>query len=353
MPRPVLLDVSALADARRSAGIGRYVEELAAALGRLEELHVHRHLPPRPPHESWVARYAWNQPFLAAAYRRGRPALVHGMAGEASLVVPPRRQVVTVHDIFPWEDRAARDPVTREYLRLQRGLLARCAALLAVSRATADALVHDLGVGPERVHVVPEGVGAAFRPGRGEPPAGLARRGYLAWAGSMRAHDPRKALDSLVEAAAAGELPLVLAGRTGTESERLAKSAARLGVDVRLTGFLPDPELAQLYEHAAAVVFPSLREGFGLPVLEALASGALVVATRTGAIPDFATGAAILVPPGDGAALTDAVRRAMAAGADVVALREAAAGSASGYTWERTARATAEIYRRLLTEPAG
>ena len=128
------------------------------------------------------------------------------------------------------------------------------------------------------------------------------------------------------------------------EAERLA---AELGVAdrVELRGHVPQDELAALYRGAACLVFPSRYEGFGLPVLEAMASGTPVVATRAGALPEVAGEAAILVEEGNAPALAGGIERAIA---DRERLRAAGLARAARYSWAETARRTLEAYRELL-----
>ena len=113
-------------------------------------------------------------------------------------------------------------------------------------------------------------------------------------------------------------------------------------------GFVPDEDLAALLRGAAAVALPSLSEGFGLPVLEALASGAPLVATRVGDIAELAGDAALLVAPEDGRELSEALSAVMSSEPIAARLRAEGPARAAPYTWERTARETAAVYRQAL-----
>ncbi len=126
-PLTVLADASALADGRRTAGIGRYVASLLAALAERDDVVVHRYTPRRPPpRDSWALRWLHAQPGLAAASLRHRPRLVHGMASDPALGWPLARQVVTVHDVVPWTETAVRPgSVTARYLAFQRRRVTR------------------------------------------------------------------------------------------------------------------------------------------------------------------------------------------------------------------------------------
>jgi alpha-1,3-rhamnosyl/mannosyltransferase len=276
------------------------------------------------------------------------------MASEASIAWPAQRQVVTVHDVVPWGIPGL-NPVTRRFLATQAHLIRRCAAVIAVSDSVAGEATRVLDLDPGRVHVVPEGVDPLFSPAPRDGDDDALRRAdvppgdYVLWVGSLRYHDPRKGLDVLVEAAT--RLPpvtLVLAGATGEESRRLQGRADDLGLRLVLPGYVADEDLAALYRGAAAAVLPSQYEGFGLPVLEAMASGVPVVATRTGNLVDLAGDTGVLVPAGDPAALASALSRLL--GDPLERQRLAAAGPAlaARYTWSKAAERTADVYRLAL-----
>jgi glycosyltransferase involved in cell wall biosynthesis len=351
----VVIDASPLRDGRGRAGIGRCVSAMITALSTRDDLRIHPVTPPLgPPHESWAVRWLNAQPALAVARARGWGQLLHGMASEASITWPARRQVVTVQDVIPWGLPAV-NPVTRRYLATQAHLIRRCAAVIVSSETVAAEATSLLGLEPERLHVVPLGVDPLFSPTQraGDDEAirraGVPDGDYLLWVGSLRHHDPRKALDVLVEAA--GRVPratLVLAGAAGEESRRLQTRAVELGLRLTLTGYLADEDLAALYRGAAAVVLPSQHEGFGLPVLEAMASGVPVVATRAGNLVDLAGDAAVLVPPNDPRALASTMAKLLDDPLERQRLATAGPAVAARYTWARSAEMTAEVYRAAL-----
>jgi glycosyltransferase involved in cell wall biosynthesis len=207
------------------------------------------------------------------------------------------------------------------------------------------------------VHLVPEGVAHVFLDPAGPDEQQLRRAGgapkepYVLWVGSLRAHDPRKRLDDLVAAVAsmgADAPPLVLAGRTGDESSRLAEAAARSGVRLVLTGYVADPVLAALYRGAGAVAIPSGHEGFGLTLLEAMGCGAPVVTSSGGNLAALAGDAALVVSPGDREALTDALRVALTQPDVAARLRARGVERAQTFTWRRAAEETVAVYERAL-----
>ena len=138
---------------------------------------------------------------------------------------------------------------------------------------------------------------------------------------------------------------LVLVGPDKGGRAQAEETAARLGVETELRGHVAQDELAALYRGAACLVFPSRYEGFGLPALEAMASGTPVVATTAGALPEVAGAAAVLVEPGNAVALAGGIERALA---DHERLRAAGLARATQYSWAETARRTLDIYRELL-----
>ena len=325
---------------------------MVAALAERQDLRLHAVSPLTPtPHDSWVARWVNAQPALALArlYRGG--ALLHGMASEASAFWPAARQVVTLHDTVPWTV-AGRNAITRRHLASQMRRLRRCAAIIAVSDSVAAEAIDRLGLYAKRVHVVPEGVSPTFTSTPREDDdaarsrAGVIKGDYVLWVGSLRRHDPRKALDILL--AAAEKVPAaawVLAGAEGEESRRLAALGAELGIRLVLPGFLPDEALAALYRGAAVSLLPSTHEGFGLPLLEAMASGVPVVATLGGNLADLAGEAAVLVPANDAAVLAQAVNRLLRDPVERARLAAAGPVIAARYTWQRTAEMTVAVYR--------
>ena len=171
----------------------------------------------------------------------------------------------------------------------------------------------------------------------------------MLWVGSLRAHDPRKGIDHLLRALPGIEAQLVLVGEGGEEADRVAREAAAGGIQVTLTGRVPDEDLAALYRGAGVVAVPSLDEGFGLPVLEAMASGAPVVASAAGNLPDLAADAAILVPAASPETLATGIQAALQDVELAARLRRLGPKRAAGFTWAEAARQTAAVYRRVAT----
>src|ERR1700682_6275211 len=195
--------------------------------------------------------------------------------------------------------------------------LAKAARVAAVSRAVAEEAVRGFGVPRNRIAIVPNGVDELFSPDASAlSPGGAGEGDYLLFAGTL---EPRKGLADLLTAWEALPAPrprLVLCGDEGWGTT----IGHRAGVEV--TGYVDRERLRALYRGALAFVYPSRYEGFGIPPLEAMACGAAVIATRTGAIAEYTGKAALLVAPGDREALRKAIVRALSSRA----LREAMAG---------------------------
>jgi glycosyltransferase involved in cell wall biosynthesis len=216
----------------------------------------------------------------------------------------------------------------------------RAARVLAISELTRRDLVELYGIPQEKVVVTPLAADPGFAPdgptADGEP--------YVLFVGALQPRkEPARAIEALSLIDGAPRLVLVGPDKGGrAEAE---ETAERLGVRAELRGHVAQDELAALYRGAACLVFPSRYEGFGLPVLEAMASGTPVVATTAGALPEVAGDAAILVEPGNAVALAGGIERALA---DRDRLHVAGLARAARFSWAETARRTLEVYRELL-----
>ena len=335
MTRPlVVIDADVLG--RRRTGDETYVENLLRELpGVAEELRlaaVTRHPELVPPGVEPVELPARSQEWrmamsLPRLLRRLRPALAHFQ--HSLPLACPCPAVLTVHDLSFERDASLMGRRDRLVFRLVVPRSARRARwVLTVSERTRDDLVRLYGLPVERIAVTPNGVDPAFRPGGGGG-------GYLLFVGAIQERkDPLAALRAAEEAG----LPLVVVGPA--KDAALAGELARRGAELR--GWVEKEELARLYRGAAALVLPSRYEGFGLPVLEAMASGTPVVATPDAALREVAGEAAVFAEA-DG--LGQAVVRAIAERP-----RLAAAGleRARAFSWEETARLTADVYRAAL-----
>jgi len=371
-PLHIAIDASRLAVAERT-GTERYSYELLAALARVDRRSRYTlytnglpaALPPLGPNMALCSiplPRLWTHARLGPALLRARPDVAFIPAHVVPLARPPAA-VVTIHDLgylaFPDAHTARR----RLELHLTTLWSVRAARrVIAISAATRDDLLRRYGADPARVAVVHHGLaGAQFRPPNpNEIAAARARHGlerpYFLYVGTVQ---PRKNLERLIAAfaqaagaGALGEAELVLGGRRGWLSAPIERKAAELGLAgrVRFPGYLPDADLPALLGGALAFAFPSLYEGFGLPVLEAMACGAPVLTSATSSLPEVAGDAALLVDPRDTAAIAAGLARLAADPALRADLRARGMARAAGFTWERCARETLAILRDAAGE---
>jgi alpha-1,3-rhamnosyl/mannosyltransferase len=358
-PLRIGIDASALARKERT-GVSRYVMSLVEAMGlvgagdrfllcyRLSRLRRLRwfHRVRRPNFRTRVFQEGL-APFLSRSVDvfHGPDARIPRL-GKVPLVA-------TVHDVFSldsdqWADAGFREKKRRAYA----DLAARARFLIFVSSWSRDRFLARHPVEWSRIRVVPEGVDPAFgRVAPGEAASVRARLGlppgYLLFVGQISA---RKNAVRVLEAFASlppSAPPLLLAGprKHGWEEVRDAHERLRLGERARFLGHVAEGDLGPLYAGARALVFPSLDEGFGLPVVEAFACGTPVLASTAGALPETAGGAALLVDPTDVDAIAGGMRRLLE---DETLRRDLAAwgkARAADLTWEAAARRTLEIYR--------
>jgi alpha-1,3-rhamnosyl/mannosyltransferase len=270
-------------------------------------------------------RMAWSLPRLL---RRLRPQAAHFQHALPLMWDGP--SVVTIHDLHFEHDRAVMGRLDRiTFKTVVPRAVRRADHVIAVSEATKRDVVDLYGVPPEKVTVTPHGVDPAFAPGE------RAGGGFVLFVGAVQA---RKHPLAAVEAAAAVGLPLVVAGPE--KEPALADELRARGADVR--GWVDNRELAQLYRDAAALILPSRFEGFGMPVLEAMASGTPVVLSDDAALQEVAGDAGVYAEDGDyGAAL----RRALD---DRAHWSAAGLERAKEFSWEESARRTADVYRQVL-----
>ena len=324
------IDVAPLVLTR--AGTARYLTALLSALAEDPSLDVRRytfggpgrlHRPVRD-----LAWYLAGLPFLA---RRDRLRVLHCPTFRAP-VRSPVPLVVTFHDLAVLRHPGTFNGWTRNYSRLLVPRVARAARrIIAVSEFTRRELVELLRVPDEKIRVVPNGVGPPFSPD------GRAAEGDYVLAVSTL--EPRKNLPRLIEGfrrAALEGCELRVVGAAGWGGVRVD------GERVRWLGEVSDAELARLYRGAACVAYPSLYEGFGLPVLEAMASGAAVAAAAGTAAAEVADGAAVLVDPLDPDSIAAGLKEAVARRDELAA---AGRERAAAFTWRRAAEATVDVYR--------
>ena len=289
-------------------------------------------------------------------------ALFHAPANilPAGLKMPT---VTTIHDLMwlehpEWCSPGLLHPVRRAFFASGiRRALRRSAAIAAISNATATAITRHCPDAEMRTHVTLSGVSEDFVPvqrnARVLAGCGLyPQRRYVLVVGQ---YAPYKNHDGAIRAFAAAcrtieDIDLVLVQRQGPSSARLLKLARQLGLGdrVRFTGPVERAELVQLYSSAELLLHPSLCEGFGNPVLEAMACGCPVITSSISAMPEVAGGAALLADPRDTDDLARQIRKVLADDGLAQALRTRGHARAEEMRWERFAQANLSIYRRVL-----
>lgn len=345
-------------------GSGTYIRELLAALARRADVRpvglaaLHRAAPPL----DWRVDVAVRQVPLprralyAAWQRRAVPAelLLPGadVVHATTWAVPPTRRplVVTVHDLAflgaPEMFTAHGNAFFRRALETVRQ---RADAVVVPSQATADECV-EAGIDPGLLHVVPHGVQVpqvtAADVASARRRYGLPER-YVMWAGTV---EPRKNVPTLLDAwARLGDAPdLVLVGPPGWGE--VPEVPSGVGARVHTTGRVPREDLHALYAGADAFVFPSFAEGFGLPVLEAMAHGVPVVTSRGTACAEVLGTAGVLVDPHDPADVARGLAEALADGGTY---GPAGARRAATFSWDAAAEATVGAYRAARERAAG
>lgn len=360
----VLIDLRCLETPSAQRGLGRYARELARAL-------------PRVAPDCSFAALSWSGKGEALGIADVKYPGPHRGIGWADRFILPRllsergidvyhatayalpaagasgtALVLTVHDLvaelFP-------DALPlRHRLAFRRTFRSAAVAdrVVTVSETTRRDLLARHRLAPDRVVAVPNGVSSDFRdPGAGTQGSGFPRP-FLFYVGGL---DPLKNVSFLLDVversvASSCDIHLVVAGEEGARQQALSREASRrgLGGRVHAVGFVSDERLAAAYREALAFVFPSRYEGFGLPPLEAMASGCPVVSSPAGSLSEVLGDAAMLCDPSDVDAWARAVELLLRDPAVRAGMIAAGARRAAGFTWERTARETLAVYRAAL-----
>ncbi len=384
MRLPVTLDAGPAVHQR--AGLRRYAEQLAShlfteqqqavALTLVYNAHSGHILPPtlqNVPYQSWsMGQYAWRLSVLASqllrrpAYERRLPPGQLYHATEHLLPYLQRRTVLTVHDLI-FERYPHHHKVTnRLFLTVGMRLFVSAAdAIIAVSQQTKRDLIELYRTPAAKIQVIYQGIDPSFAPAA---PAQIAQvqaryslhaadgsqRPYLLMVGTL---EPRKnhltAMRALLRLKQAG-LPhcLLIAGGEGWLFAPIREQVAALGLeaDVHFTGYVPATDLPALYGGAACVLQPSLYEGFGFPVLEAMACGVPVVCSNVSSLPEAAGDGALLIPPLDDEALATAIQQVISTPALAQQLCEKGVQQASHFRWQRCAAETVALYRQIAQQ---
>ncbi len=363
----------------RSAGVARYTAEIARRIAQLAPATQFTLLGPplvrpktplqHPPanldvHQTWRYPFAMDQPLagLPKIFSAADAAGPHDLFHATSYLGPARRSeplVLTVHDLAlarcpQWGTNSLQRVVARAIEQISGA-----DRIIADSEATRRDVVELCGVPAERVHVTHLGVDDAFRPldparCRAELEKRLGTSGpFVLHVGTL---EPRKNLPRLITAftrarqlAGTGHT-LLLAGETGWGAEPIfsaARGAEHRG-HVRLLGRVADAQLPELYCASEVFAYPSLYEGFGLPVLEAMACATAAVTSNSSSLPELVGNTAMLVDPDSEVQIAEALAELMADGVKRETLASAGRARAAEFTWERTAGETLAVYADLL-----
>jgi glycosyltransferase involved in cell wall biosynthesis len=364
-------------------GIGRYVTNLARAMGpllapdeRLTVLYDPTHQPPVAASASMQTLPVDASPF-SLAQQWELPRLLRDLGADlyhSAYILMPYTQakriptLLTVYDLIPLLLPRQSTLRARLLARWATRLALRAAwRVIAISEAARRDFVTHFRLQPEKIRAIPLAADPAFRPPSRETIAaarahfGLPER-YVLYLGSNK---PHKNLERLIEAwallqsqgsvaSAERPLPLVIAGAWDDRypEARQRAAALSLGAQVRWLGPAPEADLPALYGGALLFVFPSLYEGFGLPVLESMACGTPVVCSNSSSLPEVAGDAALMVDPMNTAMLARAMRQALDDERLREDLSEKGLRQAGSYSWPHTARLSIETYRTTLASYA-
>ncbi len=384
-PDPVIgIDVTAAVT--QGGGIGRYTRELVrAVVAQGDDLH-YRLFSARPPAELPVPDPVPHGPHIRYCpaplndrwlyrlwYRLRLPIPVQWFTGRLDLfhspdfVLPPVRgdapTLLTVHDLsFVHYPQTFTPPLVNYLNRVVPWSVRRATHVLADSRATKEDLQAIWNVPAEKITVLYSGVGQHFRPVTDGPALATVRRRYelgdAPYLLSVSTLQPRKNYRMLIRAfrSVAAHHPhrLVIAGGKGWLYEDVLTEVQRQGLEERVhfPGFVDDADLPTLYSGADLFVFPSLYEGFGLTLLEAMACGVPVLTSTASSLPEVAGDAAIQLSPHDEEAWAGTMNRLLADEKRRAQLAAAGFTRVEQFTWERAARQLRDLYRQLLDRAA-
>ncbi len=355
--------------ARERAGIGRYARELVRALSRVDRENDYILFVPRDAHSDLLS-YVWGDNFaicraplterwLVRLWHRLRvPFFIEAFVGKVDVfyspdfLLPPtraRRTLVTVHDLsYVRVPECFPAPLLNYLNRAVPPALARADLILADAASTQRDLVEVYAIAPAKVRVLYSAADARFHPNISAAECARVREKYALRAPfvlSVGTLQPRKNYARLIEAFARAAIinyQLLIVGGKGWMFDAVIQAAQQLPDRVRILDFVSDDDLPALYAMATLFVYPSLYEGFGIPILEAMACGAPVISSNSSSLPEAGGDAALYFDPRDTGALADVLQRALADEKLRDELRGKGFAHARRFAWEQSARGLVE-----------
>ncbi len=320
----------------------------------LQSSHESAYVPVRV--SSALSRLWYDQFTVKSLARRLGANPIHYPANVGSLTGAPNT-VLTLHDLtFVREPQWYRAERALYYRMAARASALRARRIIAVSRATAQEIVECFRIPEDRIDVIYNGIGDNFRPADNDAKAAVRARynlpeQFVLYVGTI---EPRKNLVRLIRAwdrlPSDAKPPLVIAGRDGwkTGPVHIAADHARDSANIHFIGHVPPDQLPALMSAAYIFAFPSLYEGFGIPVAEAMACGTPVLTSNTSSLPEVAGDAALLVNPLDEEAITAGLHRLVADTALRETIRQRGLARAAEFSWRQAATQTKEAYQRTM-----
>lgn len=359
-------------------GIGNYMHNLLKALAKVDTTNSYKIFTAAqgetqdsfasnqqqiavnlPSTGSW-ARILWEQTMLPQQMKPHQIDIMHFADYALPVLSKTRPWIISVHDlayrIYP--ETFSRGKLWTK-LALVKPSLHKAGKIITGSENTKQDIIKFYGISPERIAVTTYGVDLdRFYPLSGtEVQTGLERYGlepgYILFIGTL---EPRKNIISVIRAYHhlrnnGCKQKLVIGGGTGWLYSDIFKLVEELKLveEIIFTGYLPDEDLALLYNGAGVFVYPSLYEGFGLPPLEAMACGTPVVTSNVSSLPEVVGDAGLMVPPLESKAIAEAIGSVLANQQLADQLREKGIQRAQNFSWEKTARQTLAVYQEVLT----
>lgn len=331
-----------------------YLNRESEALDITDAPHVRRIVCPvrairRP------ARYGYEQMALPLALRRDRVDLLHSL-GYVGPLFPPCPQIVSIHDLIYRGHQAMMTGGKQKALEFfVKGVARRSNHVITMSENSKREIVADIGIAPEKVAVIHEAGRPAPPPSTPEERAptlvryGITAPYVLAFSSPNPVKNIARLMEAFAEACAALPHQLVLVGHLPPGMDPEAE-AARLGIAGRVlrTGYVPDGDIAPLLQGAALFAFPSLYEGFGLPLLDAQQAGVPVVCSNAASLPEVAGEGAVLFDPLSVPEMAAAIRSCLGDLARRDRLVRQGRANAARFSWEETARQTQNVYRQVM-----